>query len=106
MSLPPNNEDPVAPVSLTDDESATNFESGNNINLPGSSLNPFKLLIIGGGPASISIIIRAIRLGVLKDLCKNSKSLDPRAHGICIIDKDSSKRFGGGRLQDYEVLFL
>jgi hypothetical protein len=35
-------------------------------NAPGAEQQPFRLLIIGGGPAGISILVRAIRIGVSK----------------------------------------
>lgn len=94
----------------------------------GSANCPFKLIIVGGGPAGCSIIIRAIRIGLLSDLCgftteekpppppsnspSKSKGVEeqktstsaknfPSLAGVCIIDAGPFQRFGGGRLQDY-----
>lgn len=66
---------------------------------------PFKLAIIGGGPAGCAIIIRAIRLGLVDELCQPSSSQPslPTVGGICMIDKGNLERFGGGRLQDYAI---
>lgn len=65
----------------------------------GSISYPYKLLIIGGGPSGCSVIVRAIRIGMLDDLCGGNDD----EGGICIIDKDDENRFGGGRLQDYLI---
>ena len=46
-----------------------------------------------------AIIVRAIRLGMIEDLCSQSVT----AAGVCIIDGSSRERFGGGRLQDYLI---
>ena len=59
----------------------------------------FRLLIVGGGPAGTAIIIRAMRLGCLSEMCG---SLGNSA-GICVVEKGPVSRFGGGKLLDYEV---
>jgi len=69
----------------------------------GSQGSPFNVLIIGGGPAGVSIIVRAIRLGLFEDLCNGSSCDQGAVKGICILDKDTPDRFGCGKLQDYEV---
>lgn len=59
----------------------------------------YRLLIIGGGPSGCSIISRAIRINLYKELLEaNGESL-----GTCIVDKENRSRFGGGKLQDYIV---
>lgn len=78
------------------------------------SLNcPFKLAIIGGGPAGSSILVRATRFGLLSELCgfsyesisidPNIKESVPSSAGICLFEGGSVERFGGGRLQDYVI---
>ena len=59
----------------------------------------FRMAIIGGGPAGTAIIVRAIRLGHIAELCGQSLT----SAGVCIIDKNPLNRFGGGRLLDFEV---
>jgi hypothetical protein len=59
----------------------------------------FKMLIVGGGPAGTAIMVRAIRLGYLAELCSGSTA----TAGVCIVEKGPENRFGGGRLLDYEV---
>jgi hypothetical protein len=60
---------------------------------------PYKLCIVGGGPSGCSIIVRAIRIGMVTELCEG----DDNSAGVCLIDKDNDDRFGGGRLQDYQI---
>lgn len=62
---------------------------------------PYKLAIIGGGPSGCSVIVRAARTGTLDLLCKADEKL--QLAGVCLIDKCSAERFGGGRLQDYAI---
>jgi hypothetical protein len=38
----------------------------------GSKQHPFKLAIIGGGPSGCSILVRAVRIGMLPELCQFS----------------------------------
>ena len=68
---------------------------------PGSKGFPFKLVIVGGGPAGCSVIVRALRTGCIENLCRGDE--DTMLAGVCIIDKSSKARFGGGRLQDYAI---
>jgi hypothetical protein len=70
-----------------------------SVDIPGSIDRPFKLAIVGGGPSGSSIIVRALRLGVITELCSGSAI----EAGVCILDKDTTERFGGGRLQDYII---
>jgi hypothetical protein len=70
-----------------------------SLDIPGSIDRPFKLAIVGGGPSGSSIIVRALRLGVITELCSGSAT----EAGVCILDKDTTERFGGGRLQDYII---
>ena len=67
----------------------------------GSEEWPFKLVIIGGGPSGCSTIVRAVRIGYINNLC----SFDENNFlaGVCLLDKDSIDRLGGGRLQDYVI---
>ena len=60
---------------------------------------PYKLLVVGGGPAGFSIMIRALRLGLLTDLCEASKT----HAGVCLLEAGTADRIGGGRLQDYLI---
>lgn len=62
---------------------------------------PYKLAIIGGGPSGCSVIVRAVRTGIIDLLCKADEKL--QLAGVCIIDKSTPDRFGGGRLQDYAI---
>lgn len=71
-----------------------------NPNTAGCKDRPFKLAIIGGGPSGCSIIVRAIRLGLLRDIAEGS---DDNEAGLCLIDKGPREKFGGGRLQDYVI---
>jgi len=80
--------------------------------VPASSVGsrgiPFRLFVVGGGPAAVSIVVRAVRLNVHKELLEgnsgNSDSGRPKIGGICIIEKNESKRsFGGGKLCDYII---
>ena len=69
--------------------------------MPGTKDFPFKLIIVGGGPAGCSVIVRAVRTGCIENLCRGDE--DTMLAGVCIIDKNSKTRFGGGRLQDYSI---
>lgn len=76
----------------------------------GSRQCPYKLAIIGGGPSGCSIIVRAIRIGLIGELCdftypsdEDSLIKSPLSAGVCLIDGDTVDRFGGGRLQDYLI---
>ena len=70
----------------------------------GSINNPFKLAIVGGGPSGCAVFVRALRIGVLGDLCGSSAGGDgDECAGVCLIDQDSKERFGGGRFQDYII---
>eukprot|EP01031_Cornospumella_fuschlensis_P033659 gene33659-40721_t len=66
----------------------------------GSPECPYKLVIIGGGPAGCSIVVRAIRIGYLKELCGMSGSI---MGGVCLVERGGLDRLGGGRLQDYVI---
>jgi flavin-dependent dehydrogenase len=59
----------------------------------------YRLLIIGGGPAGVSILVRAIRLGFMHELCTGTVD----SAGVCVLDKGTESNFGGGRLLEYEV---
>ena len=65
----------------------------------GSSLNPYRLAIVGGGPAGCAIIVRAIRLAMIHELCSQSDT----AAGVCLIEAGELQKFGGGRLQEYRI---
>lgn len=73
----------------------------------GSKNKPYRLVICGGGPAGLSVILRAIRIGMFAELCQeqclNSDEDSIVCEGICIIDKSPTERFGGGRLHDYVI---
>lgn len=69
---------------------------------------PYQLVIVGGGPAGVAILVRAVRLSILDKLCKGTCKEDSDIQhgstgGVCIVDQspESSGRFGGGRLSDY-----
>lgn len=62
---------------------------------------PFKLCIIGGGPSGCSVIVRAVRTGNIEKLCGIDE--ESNLSGVCVIDRGSLERFGGGRLQDYSI---
>ena len=66
----------------------------------------FRCLIIGGGPAGISVLIRSIRLGTFHELCDDiiyNEVDNSQISSVCVIDSQSFERFGGGRLQDYAI---
>ena len=71
------------------------------IKVPGTEELPYKLFIIGGGPSGCSVIVRAIRIGVLDRLC--GRDTAQGLAGVCLIDKCDPQRFGGGKLQDYGI---
>jgi len=76
--------------------------------VPGSIECPYRLAIVGGGPAGTSIIVRAIHLGVINELCSFGAHRDPSGElkkkaGVCMFDASCPERFGGGRLQDYVI---
>ena len=58
------------------------------------------MLIIGGGPAGTAILVRAIRLGHLSELCAG----DAATAGVCLVEQGPVSRLGGGKLLDYEVI--
>ncbi len=67
--------------------------------LAGGKYKPYKLCIIGGGPAGNSVLVRAMRLGIMDELCTATET----EAGVCLFDSDTSERLGGGRLQDYQI---
>ena len=78
----------------------------------GSRHQPYRLAIVGCGPAGTAIAVRAIQLGfdseLLSDLSTNPVNDDQQSDryvygGLCMFDKGEAVRFGGGRLQDYMV---
>ena len=69
----------------------------------GTIENPFRMVIVGGGPAGTAIIIRALRLNMLDALAAEVVSNDMRTAGVCFLDASQISRFGGGRLQDYVI---
>ncbi len=80
---------------------SANLTSDQNVmdKLAGGKYYPYKLCIIGGGPAGQSILVRAMRLGLFNEICRGS---DQEA-GVCLLDGGSMERLGGGRLQDYII---
>ena len=85
----------------------------NSASVAGSSTVPYRLAIIGSGPAGTALVARAIQLGFTKELFSNitlskgneAQDLQINA-GICMFDRDNEDRFGGGRLQDYKVCVI
>jgi len=65
----------------------------------GSESYPYRLLIVGGGPAGVSILVRAARTGHLSALLKGAE----KSAGVCVVESGNENRFGAGRLQDYEI---
>ena len=65
----------------------------------GSIDKPFKLGIVGGGPAGMSILVRAMRLDVFETIVEGN---DTEA-GVLLIDSSAEQRLGGGKLQDYAI---
>ncbi|GMI06964.1 hypothetical protein TrRE_jg5978 [Triparma retinervis] len=95
---------------------------------PGSPSLPFNTLIVGGGPCSCAVIVKAARLGVLSDLLSGKvgpfvataeaeategedekKGPDegggsrPGLGGVCVVDPCRLKEFGRGKLGDYVI---
>jgi hypothetical protein len=81
----------------------------------GSVSCPYKLVVVGGGPSGCSVIVRAVRIGLLSDLFgftfdepsspskTNSATKRPAFGGVCLVDSGTKERFGGGSLQDYAI---
>lgn len=65
----------------------------------GGKNRPYKLCIVGGGPAGHSILVRAMRLGIIDEVCRGSAA----EAGVALLDGDTAERLGGGRLQDYLI---
>lgn len=93
---------------------STSPDRSPSVPLPGIAAGtdrcPYKLAIIGGGPSGCSIIVRATRIGLVSELCgysfiETSPGLQatPYLGGVCLIDKGSMQRLGGGTLQDYVI---
>ena len=72
--------------------------------MKGSKEKPFKLSIVGAGPAGVSILIKAIRLNLFNELC--TETLDENqisSAGLCIIDENTRQNFGAGKLPNYII---
>jgi hypothetical protein len=75
---------------------------------PGSSERPYTLAVVGGGPAAISIFVRAARFKLLPELMgpwdgsKHSVSGNDTA-GVVLIESGGAERLGRGRLGDYNI---
>jgi len=66
----------------------------------------YRTIIVGGGPAGISVLVRAARLNVLEELCSEVSTVGQdgaKVCGVCVLDADRADRLGGGRLQDYVI---
>ena len=79
---------------------------------PGSAALPYQLLIVGGGPAGVAVLVRAARLNVLRDLLAGSQARDrllppgsssPPAAGVCVVDVNEASEFGRGALSKYLI---
>ena len=72
--------------------------------MKGSKERPFKLSIVGAGPAGVSILIKAIRLNLFNELCtETSDENQVSSAGLCIIDENTSHNFGAGKLPKYII---
>lgn len=85
-------------------------EIGDHSSLWGTKCKPYRMVICGGGPAGVSIILRAIRIGMFTELCQPQSLYNDdeseefiSCEGICIIEKGSTESFGGGRLLSYVI---
>lgn len=85
-----------------------------------NQLKRYRVVVIGGGPAGVALLVRAIRLGVMNQLSNEITSLpvsmgDESAPsskegkdcieigGLCMLDACHEDQFGGGRLQEYAI---
>ncbi|GMH73576.1 hypothetical protein TL16_g06228, partial [Triparma laevis f. inornata] len=80
------------------------------LSTPGSAALPYQLLIVGGGPAGVAVLVRAARLNVLSDLLGGSASSPssssnptPPSSGVCIISTSPCSQFGCGALSTYLI---
>jgi hypothetical protein len=79
---------------------------------------PFKLAIVGGGPAGCSILVRAMRTGLMEQLCgaeynalsdveSNSEKspVPPRlvGGGVCLVEQGGADSLGCGNLRSYAI---
>ena len=72
--------------------------------MKGSKEKPFKLSIVGAGPAGVSIPIKALRLNLFKELCTETLGENQvSSAGLCIIDENTSHNFGAGKLHSYII---
>lgn len=81
----------------------------------GTKQCPYKIAIVGGGPSGCAIVVRAIRIGALSELCgfcinegggtseSSSHSFPEFLAGVCLIDQGGASKFGGGKLQEYVI---
>ena len=83
--------------SSASDSDEYSIESLNNEQ--GSLDLPYKLLVVGGGPAGYSILVRALRLSMWSELCDSTKTYA----GVCLLESGTAERLGGGKLQDYLI---
>lgn len=63
---------------------------------------PYKLAIIGAGPAGVAILVRAVRLGLLDELLGPDPQ-DAKTAGVVMLEKGPSSRVGGGSLAEYAI---
>ena len=63
---------------------------------------PFKIAIVGGGPAGTAIIVRAIRLGVIDELLGQDPA-DVSSAGLLLCEAGPASKLGSGELGNYAV---
>lgn len=82
-------------------------ESTDSITLEnGSQECPYRMVIIGGGPAGLSILLRSIRLGLFERFLEGGtrqKGDVRKTAGIAVIESNSRQKFGSGSLGNYVI---
>ena len=63
---------------------------------------PYKVAIIGGGPAGIAVIVRAIRLSVIGELLGRDPDNEAAA-GVLLCEAGPSAKLGSGALGHYAI---
>ena len=68
----------------------------------GTRDTPYKVVIVGGGPAGTAIIVRAIRLGVLDELL-GPDLVNKSSAGVLLCDAGPVTKLGTGELGHYSI---
>lgn len=99
--VPISSELPPAAAPLMPD-AATPAPAPSQAPARGSLNRPFKLAIIGGGPAGVAVLVRAIRVGQLDKLL-GPDAANGAAEGVLLLESGPPERLGGGKLAQYHI---